>query len=267
MIDDIEARLHSALDELSEAVELRHPAGPRVTTTASSSINFASDISNSSGTDDIGTSGDRRNSSRADPKLLVLAACVVLLLVALGLAGLSHVHRHHSSKTVSTSTSIPSPATTLPATTLPPTTLPPTTLPPTPTTAVPEVPPATISLPISVESDSAMQAAGNNGPSSSILMPSSCVLSGDTVTATGTYQGGFAPNVYNRYGDVVVLYVFGAPSSGYPQGAQLGASPASNSPVIGSGTWRVSTAVDLPTGQPVSCVVAAQPTHEVQLAP
>jgi len=262
MIDDIEARLHSALDELSEAVELRHPAGPRVTTTASSSINFASDISNSSGTDDIGTSGDRRNSSRADPKLLVLAACVVLLLVALGLAGLSHVHRHHSSKTVSTSTSIPSPATTLPATTLPP-----TTLPPTPTTAVPEVPPATISLPISVESDSAMQAAGNNGPSSSILMPSSCVLSGDTVTATGTYQGGFAPNVYNRYGDVVVLYVFGAPSSGYPQGAQLGASPASNSPVIGSGTWRVSTAVDLPTGQPVSCVVAAQPTHEVQLAP
>jgi len=262
MIDDIEARLHSALDELSEAVELRHPAGPRVTTTASSSINFASDISNSSGTDDIGTSGVRRNSSRADPKLLVLAACVVLLLVALGLAGLSHVHRHHSSKTVSTSTSIPSPATTLPATTLPP-----TTLPPTPTTAVPEVPPATISLPISVESDSAMQAAGNNGPSSSILMPSSCVLSGDTVTATGTYQGGFAPNVYNRYGDVVVLYVFGAPSSGYPQGAQLGASPASNSPVIGSGTWRVSTAVDLPTGQPVSCVVAAQPTHEVQLAP
>lgn len=262
MIDDIEARLHSALDELSEAVELRHPAGPRVATTASSSINFASDISNSSGTDDIGTSGDRRNSSRADPKLLVLAACVVLLLVALGLAGLSHVHRHHSSKTVSTSTSIPSPATTLPATTLPP-----TTLPPTPTTAVPEVPPATISLPISVESDSAMQAAGNNGPSSSILMPSSCVLSGDTVTATGTYQGGFAPNVYNRYGDVVVLYVFGAPSSGYPQGAQLGASPASNSPVIGSGTWRVSTAVDLPTGQPVSCVVAAQPTHEVQLAP
>jgi len=262
MIDDIEARLHSALDELSEAVELRHPAGPRVTTTASSSINFASDISNSSGTDDIGTSGDRRNSSRADPKLLVLATCVVLLLVALGLAGLSHVHRHHSSKTVSTSTSIPSPATTLPATTLPP-----TTLPPTPTTAVPEVPPATISLPISVESDSAMQAAGNNGPSSSILMPSSCVLSGDTVTATGTYQGGFAPNVYNRYGDVVVLYVFGAPSSGYPQGAQLGASPASNSPVIGSGTWRVSTAVDLPTGQPVSCVVAAQPTHEVQLAP
>jgi len=262
MIDDIEARLHSALDELSEAVELRHPAGPRVTTTASSSINFASDISNSSGTDDIGTSGVRRNSSRADPKLLVLAACVVLLLVALGLAGLSHVHRHHSSKTVSTSTSIPSPATTLPATTLPP-----TTLPPTPTTAVPEVPPATISLPISVESDSAMQAAGNNGPSSSILMPSSCVLSGDTVTATGTYQGGFAPNVYNRYGDVVVLYVFGAPSSGYPQGAQLGASPASNSPVIGSGTWRVSTAVDLPIGQPVSCVVAAQPTHEVQLAP
>ena len=112
-----------------------------------------------------------------------------------------------------------------------------------------------------------MQAAGNNGPSSSILTPSSCVLSGNTVTAIGTYQGGFAPNVYNRYGDVVVLYIFGAPTSGYPQGAQLGASSVNNSPAIGSGTWQTSATVDLSTGQPVRCVVAAQPTHDVQLAP
>jgi hypothetical protein len=250
--DDVETRLHSALDELTEAVELRHPDEPRTTTATNSYINSASDILNGSGTDNVGTSGHWRHSGWADPKLLVLAACVLVLLVGLGLAGLRHAHRHHSSTTASTSTSIPSPA---------------TTLPPTTTTTVPAVVPSTTSLPISVESDSAMQAAGNNGPSSSVLTPSSCVLSGDTVTAIGTYQGGFAPNVYNRYGDVVVLYIFGAPSSGYPQGAQLGASSVTNSPAIGSGTWQTSATVDLSTGQPVRCVVAAQPTHDVQLAP
>jgi len=266
MIDDIEARLHSALDELSEAVELRHPAGPRVTTTASSSINFASDISNSSGTDDIGTSGVRRNSSRADPKLLVLAACVVLLLVALGLAGLSHVHRHHSSKTVSTSTSIPSPATTLPATTLPPTTLPPTTLPPTPTTAVPEVP----------RQPSVCQSRWSRTAQCRLPEQRTVVLHPHAVVMCPLRRHRDCHwNVSRRLRSqrlqplrrcrralrVRGTFVWLSPR------CPAGASPASNSPVIGSGTWRVSTAVDLPTGQPVSCVVAAQPTHEVQLAP
>jgi len=250
--DDVEARLHSALDELTEAVELRHPDGPRATTAAPPSINFASDITNGSDHENAGAPGDRRRSGWSDPKLLVVAACVLVLLAGLGFVGLSHVHRHQPSKSVTTSTS----STPLPATTLPST-----------TTTVPTVSPSTTSLPISVESDSAMQAAGNNGPSSSILIPSSCELSGNTATAIGTYQGGFAPNVYNRYGDVVVLYIFGAPSSGYPQGPQLGVSSVSNSPVVGSGTWQVSTTVDLSVGQPVSCVVAAQPTHEIQLAP
>ena len=36
--DDIEARLHSALDELTEAVPLRHPDWPRTTTTEYSSV-------------------------------------------------------------------------------------------------------------------------------------------------------------------------------------------------------------------------------------
>jgi len=256
--DDVETRLHSALDELTQAVEIRHPDEPRTTTAANSSINVSRASSNGSGTDDVGTSSDRRHPGWAYPKLLVSAVCVAVLLVGFGLAGLSHVHRHHSSKTVSTATSIPSPATTLPPTT--------TTTPPA-TTAVPAVPPSTTGLPISVESDSAMQAAGNSGPSSSILIPSSCALSGNTVTAIGTYQGGFAPNVYNRYGDVVVLSIFGAPTSSYPQGAQLGVSSVSSSPAIGSGTWQVSTTVDLSAGQPESCVVVAQPTHEVQLAP
>lgn len=248
--DDIEARLHSALDELTRAVPLRHPDRPRTTTTEYSPVDFEPGITNGSDADEADISADR-SSRRIDPKLLVLAACVLVLLAALGVAGLSRGHRHHSSTTGSTATSSP-----LAATTVPPTT----------TTAVP-APPSTTSLPISVESDSAMHASGNDGPSSSILIPSSCVLSGSTVTAIGTYQGGFAPNVYNRYGDVVVLNVFGPPSASNPQGAQLGASSVSTSPAVGSGTWQVSTTADLSTGGPARCIVAAQPTHQIQLAP
>jgi hypothetical protein len=112
-----------------------------------------------------------------------------------------------------------------------------------------------------------MKAEGNNGPTSSVLLPSSCELAGSAVTATGTYQGGFASEAYNRYGDIVELYVFGVPSAGYPQGPQLAASSAQDSPPMGSGTWQVSTSVDLSVGQPARCVVAAQPTHDEQLAP
>jgi hypothetical protein len=134
---------------------------------------------------------------------------------------------------------------------------------PSPTTTAPDE-----QLTISVESSSQMQANGNSGPPSSILIPTSCDLSGTTVTAKGAYQGGFAPNLYNRYGDIVELYVFGAPSSGYPQGPQLAASSATDSPPIGgSGSWQVSTNVDLGVGSPEKCVVAAQPTHDLQLAP
>jgi hypothetical protein len=123
-------------------------------------------------------------------------------------------------------------------------------------------------LTISVQSDSQMQAAGNTGPPSSILVPTSCELSGTIVTAKGAYQGGFAPNLYNRYGDVVELYVFGAPSSGYPDGAQLAASSAKDSPPIGGyRSWQVSADLDLDVGAPEKCVVAAQPTHDLQLAP
>jgi len=123
-------------------------------------------------------------------------------------------------------------------------------------------------LTISVQSSSQMQAAGNSGPPSSILIPISCDLSGTTVTAKGSYRGGFAPNLYNRYGDIVELYVFGAPSSGYPQGPPLAASSVTDSPPIGGyGSWQVSTNVDLGVGLPEKCVVAAQPTHDLQLAP
>jgi hypothetical protein len=124
-------------------------------------------------------------------------------------------------------------------------------------------------LPVSVESDSQMIAEGNNGPSSSILLPTSCQLTGTTITAEGTYtNGGFVPNVYDRYGDIIVLYIFAAPSPGYPEGMQLAASDVSESPVLGSqAPWHVSLSVSMSAGAPARCVVAAQPTHDPQFAP
>jgi hypothetical protein len=128
---------------------------------------------------------------------------------------------------------------------------------------------STPQLPISVESDSQMKAEGNDGPSSSILRPTSCQLSGATVTADGRYRnGGFVPNVYDRYGDVIVLYVFAASSPGYPEGMQLGASDVGESPVLGTrAPWHVSLSISSSAGVPARCVVAAQPTHDGQFAP
>jgi hypothetical protein len=124
-------------------------------------------------------------------------------------------------------------------------------------------------FPISVESDSQMRAEGNDGPSSSILLPGSCRLTGTTITAEGTYtDGGFVPDVYDRYGDVIVLYVRSAPSAGYPDGQQLGASEVRESPAVGSrAAWRVRLPLFQSAGVPAQCVVAAQPTHDPQFAP
>ena len=124
-------------------------------------------------------------------------------------------------------------------------------------------------LPISVESDSQMKAAGNGGPSSAILRPTSCRLTGTTITAEGRYtNGGLVPNVYDRYGDIIVLYVRAAASPGYPQGMQLAVSDVSESAVLGGhAPWRVSLSVSQPAGVPARCVVAAQPTHDGQFAP
>jgi len=124
-------------------------------------------------------------------------------------------------------------------------------------------------LPISVESNRQMTAAGNDGPSSSILLPTSCQLTGSRITAEGTYaNGGFVPDVYDRYGDVIVLYVRAAASAGYPEGMQLGVSDVRESPAVGShAPWHVSLSISPPAGVPARCVVAAQPTHDGQFAP
>ena len=124
-------------------------------------------------------------------------------------------------------------------------------------------------LPITVRSDARMRAAGNAGPSSTaILAASSCAIANGVVTATGTFRGGFAPTVYARYGDVIVLYVFTAPSSDYRDGIQLGelggAHPAA---VAGRGPWKTSVATDAQLGRAQRCVVVAQPTHDFEGAP
>jgi hypothetical protein len=113
-----------------------------------------------------------------------------------------------------------------------------------------------------------MKAEGNNGPSSSILVPTSWALEGTMVTAEGSYEGGFAPEVYSRHGDIVELYVFTRPMSGYPQGIVVGLSSAGSSPLIGgNGMWKVMATIDPSLRQAERCVVAAQPTHDVVLAP
>jgi len=141
--------------------------------------------------------------------------------------------------------------------------------PPTATTTSPASVASSTLVPISVQSDAQMKAAGNAGPSSSILAPASCVLDGATVSARGGYtNGGLAPNVYNRYGDVVEVYVYTAPSVGYSAGTQIAEFNAEHSPPIGGrGSWTVSAPLIAGLGTPRRCVVAAHPTHDIQLAP
>lgn len=125
------------------------------------------------------------------------------------------------------------------------------------------------SVPVSVQSDAAMRAAGNEGPSSSILVPSSCKVTATSVTAAGTYRDGFATEIYARYGDVIDLYVFTRPRAGYPKGIQLASEPFTrHSPFIGGkGPWTVTVPLDSTLGQPARCLVAAQPTMDFQGAP
>lgn len=132
-----------------------------------------------------------------------------------------------------------------------------------PVTTVPVTVPPAVSLPVSVESDAQMIASGNNGPSSSILAAQSCLRQGATVSATGGYTNGdFAPNVYNRYGDVVELLAYSE------SGAQLADLSTESRPAIGGyGSWRVTGHLTSSATSPSRCVVVAQPTHAFQGAP
>lgn len=87
------------------------------------------------------------------------------------------------------------------------------------------------------------------------------------VTAAGSYAGNSVPEVYRRYGDVIDLYVFSAPRPGYPDGVQIALVSAEKLPALdGKGPWQVTTPIDLSQGQPARCLVAAQPTHDLETA-
>ena len=125
------------------------------------------------------------------------------------------------------------------------------------------------SVPVSVQPDAAMRAAGNEGPTSAVLVPSSCVVTGATATVTGTYRYRPVPAVYQRYGDVIDLYVFSAPGDGYPRGIQLAEPFTRNAPFIGGigARWAVTVPVFTSLGRPARCMVAAQPTMDFEGAP
>lgn len=130
-------------------------------------------------------------------------------------------------------------------------------------------------VPVTVQSNAQMRAAGNAGPSSSILHPTSCTVTAKTATARGTE--GRPADVYDRYGDRIDLYVFSARQRGFPAGIQVAAKPFTNkAPAVYRGwsrvarSWKV-TAPLIPGlarhYRPVRCMVAAQPTYDFQGAP
>jgi hypothetical protein len=97
---------------------------------------------------------------------------------------------------------------------------------------------------------------------SSILLPSSCSLQNGTLTAEGTFNGGFAPEGYVRYGDVVELYAYTVPATAGGQATQV-AELEMEKPfsMAGSGPWKVTAPVDAQLGTPDQCLVAVQSTH------
>jgi len=95
----------------------------------------------------------------------------------------------------------------------------------------------------------------------SILAPASCTEQGGVLTATGTFTGGFVPEVYIRWGDVVELYAYTAGQQGF-LGLQVANLAAEKPyPIGGLGPWRVTVPVAITVSSPISCLVAVQSTH------
>ncbi len=104
----------------------------------------------------------------------------------------------------------------------------------------------------------------SDGQDPSILLPSKCNLSSGSVTATGTYSGGFVPETYVRYGDVVELYAYTRPVTAEGGRAFQVANLVAEKPFTmgGDGPWTVSAPVITDdVGAPTQCLVAVQSTH------
>ena len=128
-------------------------------------------------------------------------------------------------------------------------------------------PEPTEALRISVGSDS-------SGGDPAILLPRSCGLHGNVVTATGTYDpshgglGDYAPEYYTRFGDVVELYVYSAPSPEHAQSNQIADLDSERPyPMSRPGPWTASARIEEGLGTPDLCVADVQPTHDFQGAP
>jgi hypothetical protein len=81
------------------------------------------------------------------------------------------------------------------------------------------------------------------------------------VTARGTLKGGFAQEVYRRYGDVVELYAYNSADSP-PTSQDLQVLDLEmEQPGAMTGLWTASAPVDAQIGQPHRCFVAVQSTH------
>ena len=131
----------------------------------------------------------------------------------------------------------------------------------TTTTQPPDTTTTSVGSPLTIS----VEPSSSSGPVSSILLPASCVLSGDTVTASGTFNGGFAPEEYTRVGAVVELYVYASATSADSQGLQIADLNGGEQPSAiykDPNSWTVSAKVDPSNGAPATCVVAVQPTHD-----
>jgi hypothetical protein len=107
-----------------------------------------------------------------------------------------------------------------------------------------------------------------SGPAT-ILVPSSCVITGSTATVTGSYNG-FVAQSYLRVGDVVELYVYTAVNPGYPHGIQLASLSSEHPASVDAGTggsWTTTAPINLSLGVPVRCGVTVQATHQFEGAP
>ena len=200
----------------------------------------------------------------------ISATCVVL--AALSVGGWSIAARNHAGGDITPVTS-PTPIGSLPAAS---TSAPPsasfTAAPPSAsfTTAAPLAASPTstpVSLQILVSSD-----LSTPGQDASDLLPTSCDFApgpergnAGVVTAKGTFAGYY--ETYNRYGDVVELYVFTGTPRTNPTTMQLAQLPNPTEPPLSTGSWQVSSPIKAPPGEELFCLVAVQSTHAFIGAP
>jgi hypothetical protein len=109
---------------------------------------------------------------------------------------------------------------------------------------------------------SASQSLSSPGQIASILQPTSCTATGDSITARGSLAHGTVPKTGLAWGDVVELYVY---SSSTPTTSVQLATLSTETTGTLSPTWTASATVTgtfaSQLGASATCVVALQSTH------